>query len=411
MVLQGKIIILSFCLFHTGCFVFLPFIMSSPNLLAAGKAQAAQANITKFSQLIKASPRNAAEHASYFSRRTLATTKAMYRFDKDFSTVFIGVAPNAKFIPLVLPRLTQSDSATPTFVVGLSLNDEMDRIQPSTLDPSHFEESVVTCVLQGDVDAHFLPHVLLNVADPVDIPPVRPDGATEDPAAGFGRLNWIDTNSDPKRLPVFAAIPKVCPVQHGTTFPFGHSVLDLIPADVDLSPLCRMWAEGMRYLFLYNNGISVHAPASTFFQGDAVRANDEANGDHFRGVTLSNAATIQPESALPFSSVADATYLRAEGIRDAFYLSIAPETPCQDGYQTPGTHTAPDTLTNLADAIKNCNRATPSRRDTEEANNVRTRSAFYSLLFAEHQEANPATGEPAKIILAMLNKEFVTKVL
>ena len=386
--------------------------MSSPNLLA-GRVQASLLNVTRFSQTNAFSPRSVLEHGHYFAFGTPAGDKSAYCFDQSFANLFVSVNSEGLYSAVVLPRLAPVAPGTPA-AVGISISDEMDRIQPSIILSASFTQSVITLVSKGDAIRFNLPYIHPDISDPIGIPPVRPDGDDEDPQAGLERLHWPYTGTDENLLPVFAAIPIICPVQPGTTWPTGQSVLVPLASDASVPELGVMWSQGIRYLFQHNDGLSLQAQASTLFQGQQIQVNHPNLADMFRNVTLSNSAVTTTVPLGPHSSISIDVFRRTEGVRDTYFTSIAPppETPPRAPDQPqgrPNSHSAED----IVNAISNVIRPAPtaSRRDLEEAETVVTTTSFYSLFTASAVPANSITGEPAKIVPGPVRKEFVKKIL
>ena len=382
--------------------------MSSPNLLA-GKAQAIRTNITRFTQLTTPSAQNQLEQGQYISHSTPAATKATVRFDKQFAMLFVCIDSDGCYLAVTLPRPTMVAPTLPP-VIGISVSDELERIQPASIAGAFFEQSVITCVTKGDAERFSLPYVQPEQRDPVDVPPKKPDGAEEDLPAGLDRLNWIPVNDNPALVPVFAAIPMMLPIEHGTTWPWGQHVLEAIAPDAGIAGTGRMWADGMRYLYTNNNGFSFHATDTTFFEPSDILPNDQATDDVFRHVILSNHATTVTTALSPHSIVARELFHRAESTRDAHYLTLAPATPPPAPVDRQHPPTNNQGLDALAAAITN-NRPAPSRRDQEEAKQVITSQTFYSIFAGEVVPAQPATGEPAKFVPAILRPEFIDNIL
>ena len=131
--------------------------MSSPNLLA-GKAQAIRTNITRFTQLTTPSAQNQLEQGQYISHSTPAATKATVRFDKQFAMLFVCIDSDGCYLAVTLPRPTMVAPTLPP-VIGISVSDELERIQPASIAGAFFEQSVITCVTKGDAERFRLPYV------------------------------------------------------------------------------------------------------------------------------------------------------------------------------------------------------------------------------------------------------------
>jgi hypothetical protein len=214
-----------------------PLITMTSTILFAGKAEASRRSLTRFSQTTKHSALNKSEHKLYFVATTKSSDKAALRLLPNFAVVFAGVDENGMIFPVTLPHLTLVDGA----IIGISVLDNMERISPATISSYQFEQSVITCVTQLDVERFNLPSLMVNAVDPANIPSTHPAGSTVDPPASLARLGWIDTNPDPKLIPVFAATPKILPVQAGSTMPWEHDVRTPIPvASANVSQLGRM---------------------------------------------------------------------------------------------------------------------------------------------------------------------------
>ena len=160
-------------------FPFFPWLisMSSPNILA-GKARAAQMGITKFSQTTIASNPNRLDHAAYLSLTATPTTKASLRYDSSFTQTYAALDGEGRIFPITLPRLIPRDGDLP--VIGVSTSDDMERILPGTIDPAHFDHSVVSLATLSDAVKYNFAYI------PSDAHPGRGAGVGRSPTWGCG---------------------------------------------------------------------------------------------------------------------------------------------------------------------------------------------------------------------------------
>ena len=385
--------------------------MVSPNLLA-GKAQAALTNITRFTQTTKRSTRNGLEHGQYFAASTPPARKEALRFDRDFVVSYASISPDGTFTAVTLPRLTVLAIGTPP-VVGISVSDDMERIQPASIDPIYFGQSVISLVRFGDATTFSLPFITNELNDPGEMPPAGAAAASADggdavePGAGLARLNWIDLSpNDPNDLPVFAALPVLCPLDNGSSgMPWGTSVSVPIPADADISPLVRAWATSMRHLFLTNAGRSYHDAGSFFFDGPSIQLAHADAMAAFANVTLTSTFTVTTAALSPGASTD--LFDRAEALRDAVYLTLAPPTlpapPSLGGGPAPINHD----YTQMAAAF----RAPVSRKELEAIKEQEAATNVYRLLTCRPGPINPATGSPSTVLPGDVRLEFIDQVL
>jgi hypothetical protein len=381
--------------------------MSSPNLLA-GKAYANHKSITRFSQTTKFSVQNELENKEYFPSHTPSIEKVAWRNTPDFTIIFAGVNSDGQIFPACLPHIMRVPNAPA--VISVSCSDKLECIFPATISGIQFEQSVVSCVTLGQAQTHHLPFIPVDECDPATTPAIHPAGATDDPPADLGRLNWIDLNSNPNLITVFATMPKLCPIQNGFTMIWGHNIRDdALPPNNNISLVCHVWVDMMCYLFLKNNGIPFHVAESMFFQGPLIKAAITANNDIFQHITLCTSGTTAIELLGPMTTVSTEVYQCIESLHDATYSAMAlPEAllppslpPAQSG--NPGT-------TDI-DKLINTFKHTPSRKDVEAAKEVDSNKAFYSLPAATQVTPDPTKNLPGKVIPATLHPEFVEKIL
>ena len=387
--------------------------MASPNLLA-GKAQAALTNITRFTQTTKRSTRNGLEHGQYFAASTTPARKEALRFDRDFVVSYASISPDGTFTAVTLPRLTVLPTgALP--VVGISVSDDMERIQPASIDPIYFGRSVITLVGFGDAVKFSLPFISNDLNDPVDMPPAGTPPAEEGedpvPGAGIARLNWIDLSAnDPNNLPVFAALPILCPLDHGSSgMPWGSSVADPIPADAELSPLVRAWATSMRHLFLTNAGRSHHDAGATFFDGNSIQLAHAEALAAFTNITLASTFTVTTAALSPRASTD--LFDRCESLREAVWFSLAPNTPPPHPPTPGGGSPLPVPVDHDYSKLAAAFRSPLSRKDLEAIREQEASTNIYRLLTCRPGPINPATGLPSFVLPGDLREEFVEGVL
>ncbi|CAB9512651.1 hypothetical protein SEMRO_548_G164310.1 [Seminavis robusta] len=217
----------------------------------------------RVSKAFPTDPSVARKLASTFGRSTNSTVRHATLTNPAMVTQFATIV-NRELQVLTNPLIVTDDLDPQSVQVRASLSDSLNECIPISVPYEYFSGFFTTVVPSSMCNALDLPR---TSQPPDEIPGPANDDDEDGEQPSYQRIGYGSIVNDDE-MPVFVALPVLCPLPPGVTIPTNHNINEPLDEPVDY-PAFNTWLIGQRFYLNHNDGWSVTL-GGDLFELDAI---------------------------------------------------------------------------------------------------------------------------------------------